>query len=109
MRTFIGFISVLFFVSCQTSEKPKYSKTTKEIPSQIKNQLQEHPGKKLMENNCYVCHSPSNSHDNRIAPPMIAVKKHYKSSKTTKQRFKTGFKTQQRKIQKCLERLSVLV
>ena len=47
MRTFIGFISVLFFVSCQTSEKPKYSKTTKEIPSQIKNQLQEHPGKKL--------------------------------------------------------------
>ncbi|MDG2074402.1 MAG: c-type cytochrome [Polaribacter sp.] len=89
MRTFIGFISVLFFVSCQTSEKPKYSKTTKEIPSQIKNQLQEHPGKKLMENNCYVCHSPSNSHDNRIAPPMIAVKKHYKSSKTTKEEFKT--------------------
>ena len=90
MRTFIGFISVLFFVSCQTSEKPKYSKTTKEGISQITNQLQEHPGKKLMENNCSVCHSSSNSHDNRIAPPMIAVKKHYKSSNTTKGEFKTA-------------------
>mgnify|MGYP005991003031 CR=1 FL=1 len=90
MRTFITLISVLFFVSCQTSEKPKYSKTSKNITLQITDQFEEHPGKKLMENNCYVCHNPSNSHDNRIAPPMIAVKKHYKSSKTTKEEFKTA-------------------
>jgi cytochrome c553 len=46
-----------------------------------------HPGKKLMETNCYVCHSPSASHDNRIAPPMIAVKKHYLKEGMSKEEF----------------------
>ncbi|MBO6607363.1 c-type cytochrome [Psychroserpens sp.] len=36
-----------------------------------------HPGKKLMETQCYICHNPKSSHDDRIAPPMIAVKNHY--------------------------------
>lgn len=54
-------------------------------------QLQEHPGKKLMGTNCYVCHSPSATHENRIVPPMVAVKNHYKSSKTTKEEFKAAF------------------
>ena len=86
MRTIITLISVLFFVSCQNSEKPTYEKASK---NQVK-KLQSHPGKKLMETNCYVCHNPAGSHDNRIAPPMIAVKKHYKSSKVTKEEFKKG-------------------
>ncbi|TCK65126.1 cytochrome c [Winogradskyella wandonensis] len=47
----------------------------------------EHPGKVLMEKNCNVCHSPSASHDSRLAPPMIAVKKHYINSETSKQEF----------------------
>jgi hypothetical protein len=52
----------------------------------------EHPGKKLMETNCYVCHNPVTSHDNRLAPPMIAVKKHYKKENTTKKEFIDNFK-----------------
>lgn len=47
----------------------------------------EHPGKKLMEINCNVCHSPTASHDSRIAPPMIAVKKHYLNEGITKKEF----------------------
>ena len=47
----------------------------------------EHPGKKLMETNCYVCHSPTASHEGRIGPPMIAVKKHYMNSDTSKKEF----------------------
>ncbi len=48
---------------------------------------QDHPGKKLMEVNCYVCHSPTASHDDRIAPPMVAIKKHYLGEDITKAEF----------------------
>lgn len=46
-----------------------------------------HPGKTLMETNCYVCHSPTGNHDDRIGPPMIAIKKHYIDSNTSKEEF----------------------
>lgn len=52
----------------------------------------EHPGKKLMELHCYACHNPSTPHENRLAPPMIAVKKHYINEKTTKEEFIDDFK-----------------
>ncbi|TYB79153.1 c-type heme family protein [Bizionia myxarmorum] len=48
---------------------------------------QNHPGKKLMEVNCYVCHSPTANHDERIAPPMAAIKNHYLSEGITKADF----------------------
>lgn len=40
-------------------------------------QKHEQSGKELLELYCYTCHSPEANHDNRIAPPMFAVKKHY--------------------------------
>jgi len=40
-----------------------------------------------METHCYVCHSPSASHKDRIGPPMIAIKRHYLNSNTTKEEF----------------------
>ncbi|MBD0823981.1 hypothetical protein [Aestuariibaculum marinum] len=46
-----------------------------------------HPGKKLMETYCYSCHDATTSHDNRLAPPMIAIKKRYISANTTKEEF----------------------
>lgn len=46
-----------------------------------------HPGKKLMETNCYVCHSPTASEADRIGPPMIAIKKHYINNDTSKEEF----------------------
>ncbi|MCF7568485.1 hypothetical protein L3X37_08925 [Sabulilitoribacter arenilitoris] len=49
-----------------------------------------------METNCYLCHSPSVNHGNRIAPPMIAIKKHYIDDATQKNnllnRYKLGLK-----------------
>ena len=50
-------------------------------------QANNHPGKKLMETNCYVCHSPTASHDDRIGPPMVAIKRHYIDDETTKEQF----------------------
>ncbi len=31
----------------------------------------------FMASNCYTCHHPTAPEDNRIAPPMIAIKRHY--------------------------------
>lgn len=48
---------------------------------------QEHPGKKLMETHCYICHSPSFEMDELIAPPMAAIKAHYLMSNPSKGEF----------------------
>ena len=76
--------TILFLFSCNNSKKEEYKNVG------ISNAVNKttHPGKKLMETNCYVCHSPTASHDNRIAPPMVAIKKHYISKGTTKEEFK---------------------
>ncbi|MCI2228580.1 DUF3365 domain-containing protein [Polaribacter sp. MSW13] len=84
MKPFTLLIVFVFMFSCKDSQKPSYSKK-KKVSSTIKEQ--EHPGKKLMKTNCYVCHSPSTTTGNRIAPPMIAVKNHYISENTTKEQF----------------------
>ncbi|WP_171047139.1 Tll0287-like domain-containing protein [Mesohalobacter halotolerans] len=40
-----------------------------------------------MKTQCYTCHNPETEHDNRIAPPMIAVKMHYLDEDTTEEEF----------------------
>ncbi|TXD50826.1 MULTISPECIES: DUF3365 domain-containing protein [unclassified Polaribacter] len=79
MKYYILILVFLGLFSCKKSNEPSYGK--KKITKQI------HAGKKLMENNCYVCHNPTTSHDDRIAPPMVAIKKHYISKEITKQEF----------------------
>lgn len=70
---------MLFLQSCKNHKEPYLA---------IKNTAnQEHPGKKLMETNCYVCHSPTASMDDRIGPPMIAIKKHYLTEGISKEQF----------------------
>ncbi len=47
-----------------------------------------HPGKTLMETQCYICHSPSAPEmEGRIGPPMVAIKAHYIGEQTTKEEF----------------------
>ena len=77
-------LTIFLFVSCKQTKKEEYGvveKTTTNISNQ------ELPGKKLMETNCYVCHSPTATMENRIGPPMIAIKKHYISENKTKEAF----------------------
>ena len=90
MRAIILLFLVSTFISCQNSKKEVYMTKTElgKDSSLISN---EHPGKKLLEQNCYVCHNPTTIEENRIAPPMIAIKKRYISSSTTKTEFKKAF------------------
>ncbi|MFB9053835.1 c-type cytochrome [Formosa undariae] len=52
-----------------------------------------HPGKKLMETLCYSCHGLSDSELNRIAPPMIAIKRRYMMGNISKEEFTQSMQT----------------
>ncbi|WP_299124666.1 c-type cytochrome [uncultured Winogradskyella sp.] len=73
-------LTILYY-SCNNSKSKDYSAFEKQM------EVNDHPGKKLMETNCYTCHSPMGSHDDRIGPPMVAIKKHYINSETSKEEF----------------------
>ncbi|WP_299336279.1 DUF3365 domain-containing protein [uncultured Psychroserpens sp.] len=81
--TLLSILSLVFVFSCKNTKEVQYvsyeQSTTKDTIT--------HPGKKLLETNCYICHSPTASHDDRIGPPMIAVKKHYLEDGMTKEEF----------------------
>jgi cytochrome c1 len=77
-------ILLFFFVGC--SEK-KQDTSVKIAEANISAQIQS-DGYTLLKNNCYACHSvTSKSHDEIIAPPMIAIKRRYKMNYNTKEEF----------------------
>lgn len=81
-KLFLFLISALLFWSCDHSKETEYhAEHDKKFNSTI------HPGKKLLESNCYVCHSPTATEENRLAPPMIAIKEHYIYENTSKEVF----------------------
>lgn len=77
-------ILLLFFVGCkEKKQETAAALTDANISSQI--QLD---GYTLLKNNCYACHSvTTKSHDEIIAPPMIAIKRRYKMDYNTKEEF----------------------
>ncbi|MBT8260812.1 MAG: DUF3365 domain-containing protein [Bacteroidia bacterium] len=75
---------LLLGLSCKQSGSIKQDLSMVSIDSEDHNL---HPGKKLLETYCYVCHNPTTAHDDRIAPPMIAVKKHYLTDGVSKEEF----------------------
>ncbi|WP_179352122.1 Tll0287-like domain-containing protein [Winogradskyella vidalii] len=78
---------VVFAFSCNDKKKKDESKLEKQSLAN------KHPGKKLMETNCYLCHSPTASETDRIGPPMVAIKRHYISKNTTKADFVAAMQT----------------
>lgn len=87
MKLFVTLFLVVLLSSCNNNEHDRYTASAETPISAERAVIQEHPGKKLMENNCYVCHNPKTSEEAMIAPPMIAVKMHYISQDTSKEDF----------------------
>ncbi|TGV01654.1 cytochrome c family protein [Flavivirga rizhaonensis] len=84
MKVLIFFmVSIFMFTSCKKS-KDEHSKNLTESFSQNN---QGHPGKKLMETHCYLCHDATTSEAERLGPPMIAIKKRYIFPDTSKEEF----------------------
>jgi mono/diheme cytochrome c family protein len=67
----VGALLILIY-SCGNNSNEKSILALKED-----NKLAIAEGLELFERNCISCHSPNASMENRLAPPMIAVKKHY--------------------------------
>lgn len=84
MKNIIILVLLLaIFTNCKNSDKTVNNDTV----ALSKNKGELHPGKKLMETFCYACHNPTTAHNERIAPPMVAIKKHYITEGTTKKQF----------------------
>jgi cytochrome c553 len=58
----------LYLLSC-SADSTSPSKKAFETPN--------YEGQRIVQNNCVACHSPGGDADNRAAPPLFAVKKHY--------------------------------
>ncbi len=81
----IMIIMVFFSTSCKQhkAEGEKVEMNTDSL--RVANAFE---GKKLMEQKCYLCHSPTAPENaERVGPPMIAVKAHYKQEFTTREAF----------------------
>lgn len=78
---------VLFFTSCKESQKNKIE-SVDNIDVAVNTAIQEpHPGKVILERECYMCHDPKTKMVDRIAPPMEAIKRHYIDSTVTQEEF----------------------
>ena len=86
MTRFLVFLWIvgLATVSCKRQKGKDVEAVTEEGPTMAHYE----EGKKLMEQQCYLCHSPSTPEaEGRIAPPMIAVKAHYQQSFDSREAF----------------------
>lgn len=69
---FIGFSALLLYSNC--SPEPAASHEAEEV---VLSETQLAMGARLLQQSCFTCHSPRESMENRAAPPMGAVKRHY--------------------------------
>jgi len=76
----IVFVLLLVAASCKKKESA-YDNISSD------NETEAHIGKSLMETQCFLCHSPLDAENERVAPPMIAIKVHYIDDGTSKEEF----------------------
>ncbi|EAS18734.1 hypothetical protein BBFL7_00997 [Flavobacteria bacterium BBFL7] len=77
---------VYFISSCNTNTKST-SSDLEDVKADIQDTASNHPGKKQLENQCYICHNPTANIKGRIAPPMVAVKSHYLHGDISQEEF----------------------
>lgn len=68
------------------------NKNNKNLVKTVAIQSSTSEGYKLLQQHCYACHSiNSKSHNDIIAPPMVAIKKRYKMSYASEKEFVAAF------------------
>ncbi len=72
-----GIIALIISIVSCNQKQASNSSTPEELAT----------GFQLLEANCFTCHSPRGGMDVRVAPPMIAIKKHYINENTSKEEF----------------------
>ncbi len=85
----IAFVS-LFLMNCKQQKEEKYAAVSSQHALAVNSpkSTTNDEGYELLKSKCYACHSVSTkSHDDIIAPPMIAVKRHYINNYDNKKDF----------------------
>jgi len=85
MKHLLFLLSLIAVLSCKDTPKSGVAEIT--ATTEVARSGLDHEGKKIMEKECYTCHNPKAAQESMIAPPMIAIKKHYIGEKTTKEAF----------------------
>lgn len=86
MKFLLLFFLLLGFSSCKDSPKTAIKdidKTSKTHALTDQSLL----GRELLEKECYTCHNPKNPRHELIAPPMIAIKRHYLKETNSRDQF----------------------
>lgn len=78
---------ILVFAACKEGKKSDTVPITDTSQNEVTASEIVHPGKRLLESECYICHNPKVTEESMIAPPMVAIKKHYIAENTTKEEF----------------------
>ena len=89
MKIVYALAILLVLTGCKDAKNSEYTKADKTDTLGVI-ASESHPGKKFMETECYICHNPIASEESVIAPPMIAIKKHYINEETTKEQFQNA-------------------
>ncbi len=87
MKAAIIFVFILALFSCENPAKDIYDNLEHSSGDMAIAFPQDHPGKQLMENNCYLCHNPKTSKDKIIAPPLALIKASYIAEGISKSEF----------------------
>ncbi|SNR36066.1 hypothetical protein [Lutibacter flavus] len=86
---FLSFLSIVLLSNCSNKTSNSGNSTISNFDVSKK---QKDEGLKLIKQNCYACHSVvTKSHDEIIAPPMVAVKRRYKMSYPNEEEFILAF------------------
>ena len=78
----------LLAVSCS-----QQSSSSQEKELVVENSLKAFDAEAYLETNCNSCHSPNASHDERLAPPFFAIKKHYTKKYGERDAFVAAFQS----------------
>jgi hypothetical protein len=81
---FLFFISLL---NCKDIQKSRIEPLDNASSIEETQAEKRHLGIIIMEKECYFCHDPKAPMQDRIAPPMEAIKRHYIDSSITKEEF----------------------
>ena len=88
MQKYSIFLSLLFVLAaCKNNSYTKLDSKQSSAVGEGSQTGKSHPGKLILEQECYICHNPKVSQESMIAPPMIAVKMYYIGENTTQEQF----------------------
>lgn len=85
--TILALVLAVSLASCKNSSKENEADYIKLKSTDLNSEELAVRGKKLMENKCYLCHSPNAKESSMIAPPMVALKARYSKDTKSKKEF----------------------